>query len=184
MTSTHKNPEQLDKGSALKRMNFDSAKCNVTNWREVHCSNVRFGNVILVFATVENLQGHDEMNGKNPTTREISEKLFQHRPTQIDNRNTEYALVGLIACIVKKKIVQKDFDSPSPGYSKSFSKRGCYSRRNFGMGLMQKQLNRALLQSISVKISIVLYLSSKSIQAPSPNSLKDFSWKYICVWKS
>lgn len=64
---------------------------------------MRFGNVILVFATVENLQGHDEMNGKNPTTREISEKLFQHTPTQIDNRNTEYALVGLIACIVKKK---------------------------------------------------------------------------------
>lgn len=149
-------PEQLDKGSTLKRMNFDSAKCNVCNWGKVHCSNVRFVIVILVFAAVENLQRHDEMNGKNLTTWEISEELFQHRPTRIHNRNAKYALVRLIACIVKKKIVQKDFDSSSPGYSKSFSKRGCYSRRNFGLGLIQKQLCKVLLQSIEVKISIVL----------------------------
>lgn len=84
-------------------MNFDSAKCNVCNQGKVHCSNLQFGNVILVFATVENPQGHDEMNGKNFTTQGISEKQFQNRPTRIHNRNAKCALVRIIAFVVKKK---------------------------------------------------------------------------------
>lgn len=51
---------------------------------------MRFGNVILVFATVESLEGHDEMNMNTPTTREVNEKLFQNRPTRIHNRKTKY----------------------------------------------------------------------------------------------